>query len=85
MQNLIVFGVGVVAALYATWYWLPKSLRQALARRLQARAPAIAAAVGQTPGCSNCETCGQCAGLPSDTAVTAVRPVQMPQSGYRPN
>ena len=70
-QNIAVICIVLVAGLYAAWYWMPRSLRRRMGRRLRslgggadgvsaAAAKRVAAAIEQTPGCASCESCGGC-------------------------
>ncbi|XAH21684.1 DUF6587 family protein [Xylophilus sp. GW821-FHT01B05] len=90
-QEIVVAVVVAIAALYATWYWMPARWRQRLALRLatnvqrlgvrQAGAERVAQAVGAAPGCSSCESCGSCAtpkdGPPGAADLPGAEPVRI--------
>ncbi len=86
MQQVAVACIVLVAALYAAWYWMPRSLRRKLGQRVRRwgeRAKAengetisgtnrLAAVLEQSPGCASCESCGGCGspGVPDTPSRT---------------
>lgn len=71
LQNLIVFLIVIVAALYALWRWLPLAWRRGAAQRITTgaqsaglidarRADQLSATLTQTPGCGACRQCAGC-------------------------
>lgn len=72
LQNLIVAVIVAAALLYAVWYWMPKTWRAGLARRLASgsrraglvdaeRAERLASALAKDTGCGACQQCGPAA------------------------
>jgi len=72
MQQLAVFAIVVLAAVYAVWRWMPAAWRRGAARRLAAgsqraglvdaqQAERMAASLAKTSGCGDCDSCGSCA------------------------
>jgi hypothetical protein len=70
-QQLIVGLIVLVAALSATWRWMPVGWRRAAARQLAAgsqrvglvdkeRADRLAASLAKSSGCGACDSCGAC-------------------------
>jgi hypothetical protein len=81
LQQLIVFAIVALAAVYAAWHWMPAGWRRALAARLAAgsrraglvdaeRADWLAASLARSAGCGSCDSCGACdmAGTKKKTA-----------------
>lgn len=61
LQNLIVALIGIAAACYLAWRYLPASLRQRLGR-LHPRLAQGPGGCGSGGGCSSCGGCGTKAG-----------------------
>jgi hypothetical protein len=74
IQQFTVAIIVLFAALYAAWYWMPRSLRRKLGEHVRRWGKGAEAANGstigatsrfaavleQSPGCASCESCGGC-------------------------
>ena len=82
-QQIIVWLIVALAALYAVWRWMPAAWRRAAASQLAAgshraglvdaeRARQLEATLAKTSGCGSCDSCGACA--PKDKRLAEAGP-----------